>query len=67
MKGSTRVRRALPLIVRSHVLTPASRPAPQAQANGIIIDLSHGTAEVLGFVQQGHTRVRVEVLKWGSR
>jgi hypothetical protein len=34
-------------------LTPASRPAPQAQANGIIIDLSHGIAEVLGSFSKG--------------
>ena len=42
-------------------------PAPKARANGIIIDLSRRAAEVLGFVQQGHARVRVEVLKWGNR
>ena len=42
-------------------------PAPQSQANGIIIDLSRKAAEVLGFIQQGHARVRLEVLKWGNR
>lgn len=41
-------------------------PAPQSQAKGIIIDLSRRAAEVLGFIQQGHARVRLEVLKWGK-
>jgi peptidoglycan lytic transglycosylase len=42
-------------------------PAPQPQADGIIIDLSRKAAEVLGFIQQGHARVRLEVLAWGNR
>ena len=42
-------------------------PAPQSQAKGIIIDLSRKAAEVLEFIQQGHARVRLEVLKWGNR
>jgi rare lipoprotein A len=42
-------------------------PAPKARANGVIIDLSQKAAAVLGFIQEGHTRVRVEVLKWGNR
>jgi rare lipoprotein A len=41
-------------------------PAPQPQADGIVIDLSRKAAEVLGFIQQGHARVRLEVLAWGS-
>ena len=42
-------------------------PAPQPQSDGIIIDLSRKAAEVLGFIQQGHARVRLEVLTWGNR
>ena len=42
-------------------------PAPQSQADGIVIDLSRKAAEVLGFIQQGHARVRLEVLVWGNR
>ena len=42
-------------------------PAPDLQADGLIIDVSRRAAEVLGFIQRGRTRVRVEVLAWGSR
>lgn len=42
-------------------------PAPGLQADGLIIDVSRRAAEVLGFIQRGRTRVRVEVLAWGSR
>ena len=42
-------------------------PAPQLRADGIVIDLSRRAAEVLGFIQQGRARVRLEVLAWGSR
>jgi rare lipoprotein A len=42
-------------------------PAPRLQSDGIVIDVSRRAAEVLGFIQQGRTRVRVEVLAWGSR
>jgi rare lipoprotein A len=42
-------------------------PAPQPQPDGIIIDLSRKPAEVLGFIQQGHARVRLEVLTCGNR
>lgn len=38
-------------------------PARQPQAEGVIIDLSRRAAETLGFVQQGRTRVRLEVLE----
>ena len=40
--------------------------APQPQADGIVIDLSRKAAEVLGFIQQGHARVRLEVLAWAT-
>jgi len=40
-------------------------PAPARQADGLIIDVSRRAAEVLGFIQRGRTRVRVEVLSWG--
>lgn len=42
-------------------------PAPRLRADGIVIDLSRRAAEVLGFIQQGRARVRLEVLAWGSR
>ena len=42
-------------------------PTPQRQADGILIDVSRRAAEVLAFVKQGHARVRLEVLAWGSR
>jgi rare lipoprotein A len=42
-------------------------PTSQLRAQGLLIDVSHRAAEVLGFIQQGRTRVRLEVLAWGSR
>jgi rare lipoprotein A len=42
-------------------------PAPRQRADGIVIDLSRKAAEVLAFTQQGRTRVRLEVLRWGNR
>jgi len=42
-------------------------PAPRIQADGVVIDVSHRAAEVLGFIQQGRARVRLEVLTWGGR
>ena len=42
-------------------------PTPQHRAEGIVIDVSRRAAEVLGFIQQGHARVRLDVLDWGSR
>ena len=42
-------------------------PAESLRAAGLIIDVSRRAAEVLQFVQQGRTRVRVEVLDWGDR
>jgi rare lipoprotein A len=37
-------------------------PAKRIQRRGIIIDLSHGAARQLGFVAQGRTPVRLDVL-----
>jgi peptidoglycan lytic transglycosylase len=42
-------------------------PAAQLRADGLLIDVSRKAAETLGFIQQGRTRVRLEVLTWGSR
>ena len=42
-------------------------PTPQLQADGLIIDVSRRAAEVLGFVERGRTRVRLDVLAWGTR
>jgi rare lipoprotein A len=41
-------------------------PASGPRAAGVVIDVSYGAAEALGFVQQGRTRVRLEVLRWGK-
>jgi peptidoglycan lytic transglycosylase len=41
-------------------------PARGPQADGVLIDLSYGAAEALGFIRAGRTRVRLEVLKWGN-
>jgi rare lipoprotein A len=41
-------------------------PAPSARASGVVIDLSYGAARSLGFIREGRTRVRLEVLQWGS-
>jgi rare lipoprotein A len=41
-------------------------PAQAPQAAGVIIDLSYGAAQTLGFIQDGRTRVRLEVLQWGN-
>ena len=42
-------------------------PSRRMQRKGRIIDLSRGTARRLGFLRQGVTRVKLEVLKWGKR
>jgi len=53
---------------RSTVVRIVDRgPAAELRAEGLLIDLSHKAAETLGFIQQGRTRVRLEVLAWGSR
>lgn len=41
-------------------------PAQRPRADGVLIDLSYGAADALRFVRRGRTRVRLEVLKWGS-
>jgi rare lipoprotein A len=41
-------------------------PAARIQAEGIIIDVSQGAAERLGFIREGRARVRVEVLEFGD-
>ena len=39
-------------------------PTRRIQAEGVIVDLSRRAAERLGYIQQGRTRVRLEVLAW---
>jgi rare lipoprotein A len=41
-------------------------PAKGPQADGVLIDLSYAAAQALGFIRQGRTRVRLEVLRWGD-
>jgi rare lipoprotein A len=41
-------------------------PAKGPRAQGVVIDVSSGAAENLGFIRQGRTRVRLEVLRWGA-
>jgi len=41
-------------------------PAAGPRAAGVLIDLSYGAAQALGFVRDGRTRVRLEVLQWGN-
>jgi rare lipoprotein A len=41
-------------------------PARGPRAEGVVIDLSSGAAANLGFIRQGRTRVRLEVLRWGK-
>ena len=41
-------------------------PTRPHQADGVIIDLSRGAARRLGFIREGRTRVRVEVLRLGG-
>lgn len=41
-------------------------PAARIQAGGVIIDVSRGAAERLGFIREGRARVRVEVLDLGE-
>ena len=41
-------------------------PAQGPRAAGVLIDLSYGAAQALGFIEDGLTRVRVEVLRWGN-
>jgi rare lipoprotein A len=41
-------------------------PAQGPRAAGVLIDLSYGAAQALGFIQDGRARVRLEVLRWGD-
>jgi len=41
-------------------------PAKGPRSEGVLIDVSSGAAESLGFVRRGRTRVRLEVLRWGE-
>jgi rare lipoprotein A len=41
-------------------------PAPERQADGVIIDVSRQAAQSLDFIRAGRTRVRLEVLQWGK-
>ena len=41
-------------------------PAPAIRERGVIIDVSRAAAQRLGFITDGRTRVRVEVLSWGG-
>jgi len=41
-------------------------PASGPRAAGVVIDVSSGAAERLGFIRQGRTKVRLEVLRWGE-
>ena len=41
-------------------------PAPRPRADGVIIDVSRVAAQTLGFIPNGRTRVRLEVLGWGT-
>ena len=41
-------------------------PAPAIRERGVIIDVSRAAAQRLGFITDGRTRVRVEVLQWGG-
>ena len=50
------------VIVRIVDRGPGARP----RRDGVVIDLSEGAAERLGFIRTGRTRVRLEVLERGS-
>ena len=41
-------------------------PAQGPQRTGVLIDLSYGAAQTLGFIRDGRTRVRLKVLRWGN-
>jgi rare lipoprotein A len=42
-------------------------PARQPRREGVIIDVSRGAAEALGFIRQGRTHVRLEVIEIARR
>src|SRR5262245_60437237 len=41
-------------------------PAQAPRAAGVVIDLSYGAAQALGFIQAGRTKVRLEVLEFAD-
>jgi rare lipoprotein A len=41
-------------------------PVDRVRAQGVIIDLAQRAAEKLGFISEGRTRVRLDVLRWGA-
>lgn len=41
-------------------------PAAGPRGDGVVIDLSRGAARSLDFIDEGRTRVRIEVLRWGG-
>jgi rare lipoprotein A len=41
-------------------------PASSARGEGVIIDLSRAAAEALAFLEEGRSKVRVDVLRWGQ-
>jgi len=49
-----------------HVRILDRGPARGPQSDGVLIDLSYGAAQALGFIRDGRTRVRLEVLHWGN-
>lgn len=52
---------------RQMIVTIIDRgPARAVERQGVIIDLSQGAAETLGFIRDGRQRVRVDVLRWGA-
>lgn len=50
--------------VRVRILDRGPASGPRSQ--GVIIDLSYGAAQALRFLDDGRTRVRLEVLRWGE-
>jgi rare lipoprotein A len=49
-----------------HVRIVDRGPTRGPRGDGVIIDLSHAAAEALDFIRDGRTRIRLEVLSWGS-
>ena len=42
-------------------------PSAAVRSSGVITDVSLGVAKVLGFVEQGLTEVRLDVIEWGKK
>jgi rare lipoprotein A len=42
-------------------------PALEPRREGVIIDLSYGAARALRFLDSGRTKVRLQVMRWGTR